>query len=103
MSTSSEFRPPCSPSFPPQNAPRVWFVIAADAPIAVALIQRVLFHGDYVVAGVLAAILEIGEARGAKLRDLQDEISQQDSLKSRLRVLPLDARCGFQHDTPSLY
>ncbi|KAF1810263.1 NAD(P)-binding protein [Eremomyces bilateralis CBS 781.70] len=66
---------PAKPPFPPHNAPRVWFMTALTAPIAIGLARLVLAHGDYVVGGVIPS--EFAGERGEELRAFLDEVRVQ--------------------------
>lgn len=92
--TSSASRPPRprSPTFPPHNAPRVWFIAIGTAPIAIALAKQVLDHGDYVVAGVHPLDFEKGEGQSEDFRLFLEEVKTAGRWRERLRVVGLDGR-----------
>lgn len=50
MTTSSEASYPTN--FPPHHQPRVWLLTNGTSPLAVALTEKLLAHGDLVAAGI---------------------------------------------------
>lgn len=97
-STASASRPPRprSPTFPPHNAPRVWFIAIGTAPIAIALAKQVLDHGDYVVAGVHPIDFEKREGQSEDFRLFVEEVKKTERWRERLRVVGLDGRIVSQ-------
>ena len=85
-------KPPRSPKFPTHNAPRVWFLTSANSPVGISLTRHLLEHGDYVAAGVQPVEFEKHDGRSSDFRDFLEEIGQEATWRTRLRVLALDVR-----------
>lgn len=92
MATTSDPKPPRSPKFPTHNAPRVWFLTCANSPVGISLTQHLLAHGDHVTAGVQPVEFEKHDDRSADFRAFLEEVGQQETWRSRLRVVALDVR-----------
>lgn len=72
---------------------RVWLITAATSPIGIALIRRVLAHGELVVAGVKKKeICDEDDQRGDVLRAFWDDI-EREGWRDKVRVVGLDGRC----------
>ncbi|KAF2741940.1 short chain dehydrogenase/reductase family protein-like protein [Sporormia fimetaria CBS 119925] len=87
---------PRSPTFPPHNAPRVWFIITGTSPIAIATAKQVLDHGDYVVTGVVPAEFDKREGQTEDFRAFLEEVKKNERWRERLRVVGLDGRVVSQ-------
>lgn len=85
-------KPPRLPKFPTHNSPRVWFITSAESPIGISLSRQLLDHGDYIVAGVPSLEFEKNTEQCVDFRYFLDEVKEQDSWRSRLRVVGLDVR-----------
>lgn len=93
MSSASSKGPP-SLRFPNHSLQaRVWLITAATSPIGIALIRRVLAHGELVVAGVKKEeICDEDDKRGEVLREFWDDIARE-GWRDKVRVVGLDGRC----------
>lgn len=92
--SSANTKGPSSFRFPnhPLQA-RVWLITAATSPIGIALIRRVLAHGELVVAGVKKKeICDEDDQRGDVLRAFWDDI-EREGWRDKVRVVGLDGRC----------
>ena len=89
--------------FPPNAPSQTWLLTAAASPLGIRLARALLSHGDSVVLGVEAPILE--ESRSSKLwpenysgraeelgRFIRDEIQNDEGWIERSRVVPLNGR-----------
>src|SRR3954462_1932902 len=86
-------------SFPVSNSPRVWVVSSADTPVGIGLLQRVLDHGDFLVAGIDQAAFETNSYQSKGFKRVVTEIAHYPSRKdwrARLKVVGLDLRSRAQ-------
>ena len=94
--------------FPPNASSQTWLLTAAASPLGIRLARALLSHGDSVVLGVEAAILE--EARSSTAqpegytgtaeelgRFINDEIQRDEGWIERSRVVPLNGRFENLH------
>lgn len=92
--SSANSKGPSSFRFPNHSLQaRVWLITAATSPIGIALIRRVLAHGELVVAGVKKTeICEEDDQRGDVLRAFWDDI-EREGWRDKVRVVGLEGRC----------
>ena len=87
----SPFRPP---QFPPKKQPRVWFLTAANSPVAVAAAERLIKNGDKVVAGILSPQYEKHLECQASFQSFLNEVRSDQEASKRLIITHYEIRCG---------
>ncbi|KAI9672240.1 MAG: hypothetical protein M1831_002054 [Alyxoria varia] len=85
----SPFRPP---QFPPKKQPRVWFLTAANSPVAVAVAERLIRHGDKVIAGILSSQYEKHPECQAGFKSFLNEVRSEQEASKRLIVTNYEIR-----------
>ncbi|KAI9788544.1 MAG: hypothetical protein M1835_002202 [Candelina submexicana] len=93
-----------TPHIPSHSGPRVWFLTSGTAPIAIALADQLLEHGDHVVAGLpqseINALHQQSDDNSDRLEGLRELLSEFGDVversdgedRGRLRVVALDIR-----------
>lgn len=85
--------------FPISNSPRVWLISAADTPVGISLLRRILAHGDFLVAGIDHQAFESDSYKAKGFKEVLTEIGHYPARKdwqARLKVVALDVRSQAQ-------
>ena len=80
------------PQFPNHEKPRVWFLTAAESPIANALVRHLLDHGDIVVAAASSAAFGKVEPYPPDFAQLLQEVEENQDWKKAFKVVSLDSK-----------
>ncbi|KAI9697979.1 MAG: hypothetical protein M1836_004332 [Candelina mexicana] len=93
-----------TPHIPSHSGPRIWFLTSGTAPIAIALADQLLEHGDHVVAGLpqseINALDQQSDDNSDRLEGLRELLGEfgdaiersEGEDRGRLRVVALDIR-----------